>query len=241
MNDPQKSEITQYLLAKKLPIDILIEVQDHFISQILDLQKEQSYSFEKSFESVKESWRKELTLSWKGETSLMDSTDFMRKMSKQIVRSNILESMKILVPYVLVIIFLANFANKTIFQIVFIVLISLPILYCIINYIKNYQDFRLPKNNPAHILTLHQDGIMWFVITLSPFINIFRYIFDDSVSLQNMLVYNFNGMETLNIVLGFLFLVFLFSGLAYSVICQKNYLKQVGKVKIFLEDHKFVK
>ncbi len=32
--ETQLTEIRNYLLSKKLPIDILIEVNDHFISQI---------------------------------------------------------------------------------------------------------------------------------------------------------------------------------------------------------------
>ena len=44
--ETQLSEIRNYLLAKKLPIDILIEINDHFVSQILDLQREKKLSFE---------------------------------------------------------------------------------------------------------------------------------------------------------------------------------------------------
>lgn len=34
MNEIQLTEIRNYLLTKKLPIDILMEVQDHFVTQI---------------------------------------------------------------------------------------------------------------------------------------------------------------------------------------------------------------
>lgn len=42
-NQLQKSEIANYLLARKLPIDIMLEVQDHFISQINALEKEEKF------------------------------------------------------------------------------------------------------------------------------------------------------------------------------------------------------
>jgi hypothetical protein len=58
ITETQLTEIRNYLLSKKLPIDILIEVNDHFISQILDLQREENLSFEEAFEKVKESWKK---------------------------------------------------------------------------------------------------------------------------------------------------------------------------------------
>jgi hypothetical protein len=60
MTESQLTEIRNYLLSKKLPIDILIEVNDHFISQISDLQREENLSFEEAFEKTKLSWDKEL-------------------------------------------------------------------------------------------------------------------------------------------------------------------------------------
>ena len=59
MTETQLSEIRNYLLSKKLPIDILIEVNDHFVSQINDLQREENLSFEEAFEKVKDNWKEE--------------------------------------------------------------------------------------------------------------------------------------------------------------------------------------
>ena len=61
MNESQLTEIRNYLLTKKLPIDILLEVQDHFIAQISSIQQEENLDFEVAFANVKESWRNELT------------------------------------------------------------------------------------------------------------------------------------------------------------------------------------
>ena len=60
MTELQLTEIRNYLLSKKLPIDILLEVNDHFISQISDLQREENLSFEEAFEKTKENWKEEL-------------------------------------------------------------------------------------------------------------------------------------------------------------------------------------
>ena len=60
MNESQLTEIRNYLLSKKLPIDILMEVNDHFVSQISDLQREENLSFEEAFEKTKENWKEEL-------------------------------------------------------------------------------------------------------------------------------------------------------------------------------------
>ncbi len=57
LSETQLTEIRNYLLSKKLPIDILIEVNDHFISQISDVQREENLSFEESFEKLKDDWK----------------------------------------------------------------------------------------------------------------------------------------------------------------------------------------
>ena len=57
----QQNKIRDYLLAKNLPIDILMEVQDHFISQITDISRENNLIFEDAFSQVKEFWAQELS------------------------------------------------------------------------------------------------------------------------------------------------------------------------------------
>ena len=78
ITEPQLTEIRNYLLAKKLPIDILIEVNDHFVSQILDIQKEENLGFEEAFEKVKESWKPELRMSYNPNYSLDDISILMK-------------------------------------------------------------------------------------------------------------------------------------------------------------------
>ena len=79
LSETQLTEIRNYLLSKKLPIDILIEVNDHFVSQISDLQREEKLSFEEAFEKTKLSWDKELKPYWRGNLNLEDISDFMVK------------------------------------------------------------------------------------------------------------------------------------------------------------------
>jgi hypothetical protein len=57
ITETQLTEIRNYLLSKKLPIDILIEVNDHFISQI-QICRDENLSFEEAFEKVKKIGRK---------------------------------------------------------------------------------------------------------------------------------------------------------------------------------------
>lgn len=43
MTSEQNNEIRNYLLAKKLPVNLMMEVGDHFVSQINELQVEKKY------------------------------------------------------------------------------------------------------------------------------------------------------------------------------------------------------
>lgn len=60
ITETQLSEIRSYLLSKNLPIDILLEVQDHFVSQITSLEIEKQTDFENAFEITKNIWANDL-------------------------------------------------------------------------------------------------------------------------------------------------------------------------------------
>ena len=38
----QKQEVHDFLHSKKIPVDVLIEMEDHFVSQIIDIQNEKN-------------------------------------------------------------------------------------------------------------------------------------------------------------------------------------------------------
>ena len=59
ITNEQNKEITKYLLSKNLPIDLVLEVKDHMIEQIENME---NVSFEDAFEEVKLSWKEELKM-----------------------------------------------------------------------------------------------------------------------------------------------------------------------------------
>ncbi len=59
MNTIEENKITDYLVSQNLSLDIQIEIKDHMIHQIMDLQLEEHLSFEDAFSKVKESWKNE--------------------------------------------------------------------------------------------------------------------------------------------------------------------------------------
>ncbi|UTX46932.1 hypothetical protein [Chryseobacterium sp. MA9] len=62
ITEVQENKITDYLIAQQLSLDILIEIRDHMISQVSDLQSNENISFDEAFLKIKESWSGEFKL-----------------------------------------------------------------------------------------------------------------------------------------------------------------------------------
>ncbi len=62
MNDEQLNLIRDYLIFQKLPLDILLEVEDHMASQVLDIQKNEGLSFDEAFLKTQKLWENEFKM-----------------------------------------------------------------------------------------------------------------------------------------------------------------------------------
>ena len=154
MTESQLTEIRNYLLSKKLPIDILIEVNDHFISQISDLQREENLSFEEAFEKTKESWKDELKIefSFFGD----NESKIIKRIKKKQNIEFLTKTLKIYLPFLISSFLLANFSNINIFKIfntsIFIAVLVIPIII----QFYYFKDFQLAKNYKKNQLNTMQ-------------------------------------------------------------------------------------
>lgn len=62
MNKEQIDRIKDYLIFQKLPLDILLEVEDHMTSQVLDIQNREELSFEEAFLKTQKLWEQEFKM-----------------------------------------------------------------------------------------------------------------------------------------------------------------------------------
>ena len=62
ITEAQENKITDYLVAQELSLDILVEIRDHMMSQISDIQFNENISFEEAFLKVKASWNGEFKM-----------------------------------------------------------------------------------------------------------------------------------------------------------------------------------
>lgn len=58
----QEQQVTDYLIFHRLPLDILLEVKDHMISQVADIQAEENMSFEEAFHKTQKLWESEFRM-----------------------------------------------------------------------------------------------------------------------------------------------------------------------------------
>ena len=235
MNPAHLSEIRNYLLSKKLPIDILMEVEDHFVAQINELQNHEQLDFNQAFEKTKNSWHRELNPYWNGSLGLEDVSDFMRKVRKENEISNLLFALKwSVLPLIMIFAGLLLFDAEKFGIFTVSILIAMEIAV-FINYLHHYQDFKLVKKYPNYTLTWHQHSIFIFIIILSPTINILESFLNSPEKYQNFLLLKGSVSEFIFTLLPILLLIF---GSLFSYSSQKNYLRQIQKVKPYLKNLK---
>ena len=231
MTELQLTEIRNYLLAKKLPIDILIEVNDHFISQISDIQREENLGFEEAFEKTKLSWDKELKPYYKGDWDLQDKSKLLRTINKNNFYSLAKKSLAYTLSIIALLIILSQSINFEVYKYIFVFIIGIILSIPIINYFRNKENLSLPKKYTKYILISIQE---YTILNLSGIYFYFKFLVDgfkvakmfkDFLSVQNFDNFLFGTL----IAFALLFVSFL------SILSQKIYLSKIEKVKPFLK------
>ena len=62
MTFAEEKQIDDFLILNRLPLDIMLEVRDHMISQVSDLQINENLSFERAFFKTKIAWEPEFKM-----------------------------------------------------------------------------------------------------------------------------------------------------------------------------------
>lgn len=229
MTIEQKTEIRQYLLSKKLPVDLLMEVEDHFISQINEVQAEKKLSFDDAFNVTIISWYDDLKLSWDGNWSLEDTSVFIKKSTRQTFFSIFKKSAMIaVIMYVVVVLFYVLIPFE-VFRISLGVLVSLMIVYPLIVFFKEKKYFDLPKKYKNIRLSAYQDMVSVFFILPMSSVWCFRFILEMN---DNFL----DPSQVKGIVVNSL-LLFFFLFEVSIIVCQKKYLETIKRLIPYLQEN----
>ena len=236
LSETQLTEIRNYLLSKKLPIDILIEVNDHFISQISDLQREENLSYEDAFEKTKESWKDELKIefSFFGD----NESKIIKRIKKKQNIEFLTKTLKIYLPFLISSFLLANFSNINIFKIfntsIFIAVLVIPIII----QFYYFKDFQLAKNYKKNQLNTMQSINSFGSIAI-------MYIFlfsKDLLKKSEQFFYIISGnyrrildIDQRNATLLCVMIYLIIFWFIFLILKQISFIKKVKEVKPFLK------
>jgi len=230
ITEQQESEIRNYLLSKKLPIDILIEVNDHFASQINDLQREENLSFEEAFEKTKENWKEEFkttvpfyVIANKDKRAI---TNFEKKIRK-IENYNVLKISLTISFFQLSLFFiLSNFYEVKNLRTYFFIFFIFPFLTIVYNYIFNSLAYK-EKFKDFKFSVYHWR--IFLIFSLGYFGLQYIKPFDEVISNLHQNKLNF---ETLTKLIVFIILII---GFNYTGVAQFKFAQTMKKVKPFLK------
>lgn len=135
MNQEHLDRIRDYLIFQKLPLDILLEVEDHMASQVLNIQKSENISFDEAFLKTQKLWESEFKM-----------TTYSAFYSEQI-------------PVIVKKIVKARY-NKVLKKSFFYALISLAINLLLI-YFSNSQEMYTDFFRGQNLMFLLAPGLVW--------------------------------------------------------------------------------
>lgn len=231
MNDSQFTQIRTYLLDRKLPIDILVEVYDHFVTQILSLEKEEGLGFDEAFEKVKQSWQGELQPSWKGEWDLVDRSDLLRKLNAANFRAFLRKALIGASVIVLAMLSLSFLFSFHVYKYIFVTATGLVLLLPFYVYFKNFKDFSLNKKYRKYVLVSFHE---YTLLSLSCLYFYFKF-FTEGFTIAKMFAGTAPDANLKSIIFG---IVITYAVLVISLISyysQRRFLQTIKKVKPFLK------
>lgn len=232
MREDQEKEIRDYLLSKNLSIDLLMEVQDHIISQIMDLQQRDNLNFEDAFKQTKDKWFAELSFPrYNIQFDLQDTTYF----EKKITQHHKVDVFKKGLAYSLIVLLLLFLSSRILteaaFKYIFYALIALSIALPFIQYYGHRNLFKLIKKYDNYKITWSQD-LSSLSLSLAGGSAVFLYhISGHAHSVYETL--NFRGESFSLAVLPLVLFYFLINATCFSA--QRYYIKKLLSVKPFLK------
>lgn len=223
----QEREIEKYLLSKKISGKLLTEIQDHMISQISEIQKNENLNFENAFEEVKIYWSADLNMVKKNPFSRQKITSIAYEIDKINNKSTLLKSILIAFLFICVEIILA-FAlneqwylniNKFIKIIVFCLLLEIIVMFI---RQKNMEN----KNNTGNIV------INNFVHPL--FVFFITLIADNLIEIPKnsfALIYDYINSISQTEISIFIFFKSIFAGFVFLTLYLFSYFSLKGNIK----------
>lgn len=226
----QNNLVRQYLLSKKLPWDIMLEVEDHIIAQIQDLEISKNLTFDEAFSQVQLSWEEELKTNRPSLTTYNEflATPFVRKIYWQKRKSVIFRSVGFALCVLMLLIFAATGLDISSFRIVFIAVVILSTFTPVMYYIRYFRAFRFTDKFANKVSVYQREFIIWnFILGGFNFFWISSNQIPDFYQLLNAYQVE-DALYTYSI---FAFLLFWLGMACYCLLFSQRFVKSVQQIK----------
>ena len=230
----QKLQIEQYLISKKLPLDILLEVKDHMILQIEDLINEENLSFDESFSKVEFSWKEnfELTKYW-----VFYGNEKIPKIAKSIMKEKytllLLKSFSLAAVFFGLSILLISYVdNVESYKLFFIIGHSILLLVPLLLYLSNFKNKVYFGKNFKYKgqvnFTLYQQNLTLLLIC---FLGLSQIVLKGGEQIYQSFETDFKG-SILSVILLSFYRVFLYAFGVFGVFNFFEHKKALKKLQI---------
>lgn len=236
ITEAQENKIMDYLVAKEISLDILVEIRDHMISQISDIQYDENINFEDAFLRVKESWNSEFKrvnylLFYPAKIPLIAKRIIQEKYKGLFKKSLIIGVLAFGIN--LVMIFVAG--NKEDYKILFRLLNGSFVMTTILIWIFNYKIWKYIKADFKYrgkcLYTMYQQNLGLMVVCASSMTQVALKSGDYA--------YQFFRQQNYTDVVGFLITLILpfvlQTALAFAVLNFIEHKKNLLKMQEFLK------
>lgn len=160
----QKQEIIYDLMAKNLPLDLLVEVKDHMEEQLEYKIDFENKSFETAYEEVKKSWEKDLKLVYAIKLPIKKITVFQKIIVNKIYNKISKKSFLYFMPFLFLSTIL-NLLNKNWGKTFHLITYCALSIFTIITIIKYYKYYKSSTNREERKISIYQRGTLAFFIS----------------------------------------------------------------------------
>lgn len=175
LTNEQNNAVTAYLISKKLPMDLLLEVKDHFTEQI---ENSENSDFETAFEAAKYSWEKELKMVYRFGLPLKKITVFQRNIDRKISYMNFKRTVLYFAPFLLLSVILCLF-RKEWAQNLFLFTYAAIGISTLFSFVFFYKYYKSSASRERRSISIYQKGT-WFYFLSGMYVVIFNLLnFDE--------------------------------------------------------------
>ncbi|MDV3613799.1 hypothetical protein CMU81_08215 [Elizabethkingia anophelis] len=226
----QDKKITDYLIEKRLPLDIMLEVKDHMTDQIQDIEVSKNMTFDEAFSQAQLSWEEELKTNRPSLTTYNEflATPFVRKIYWQKRKSVIFRSVGFALCILILLILAATELDITSFRIVFIAIVILSTFTPVLYYIRYFRVFRFTDKFANKVSVYQREFIVWSYI-----LNGFNFFWISQKQIPDFyqLLKAYKVEDALYTYCMFAFLLFWLGMAYYCLLFSQRFVKSVQQIK----------